>query len=157
MIGRRWGSPTVGLCVGFGYGLILRGGVCKRIYRLYKFCFIKLLAHTSRFFFTHFMPSFSHSDCSFLYSRACLLCLFTVFNVVQFLFWMRFCMGFFGGWARNRTLSRQWKWLFLPLPCHILGEKTRLCLQEAELWCRLIKETLPRSLDAILEPNLDED
>lgn len=50
----------------------------------------------------------------------------------------------FGGLGKEQgnTLSRQWNWRFFPLSCHILGEKPRVCLQEAEMWPRLMKETL---------------
>lgn len=73
---------------------------------------------------------------------------------------MKFHMGFGGrglGKEQGGSLSRQWKWLFLPLPCHILRGKTRLCLQEAEVRARLTVETVPQPLEVILDLNLDKD
>lgn len=78
----------MGPYVEFSYGLILVC-VCVGEYTDYEFCFIKLLAHTSHLFFTHFMPSFSHPDCSFsLFYTAepADFAFFTVFNFVNFFF-----------------------------------------------------------------------
>lgn len=83
------------------------------------------------------MTSSSHPDCSFtLFHSAELayLDLFTVFNSVNFSFEWNFIWNFWGlGKKQGSTLSRQRNWLFFPLSCYILGEKPRLCLQEAEM------------------------
>lgn len=101
----------------------------------FKILFYKALSSYILSF--HKFYAFPHPHCSFpLFHTAepAYLDLFTIFNFVNF-FWMKFHMEFWGclGKEQGRTLSKQWKWLFFPLSCHILGEKTRLCLQEAEI------------------------
>lgn len=126
-----------------------------------KFLFYKALSSHILSLLHTFYDFFPHPDCSFtLFHSAELayLDLFTVFNSVDFSFEWNFIWNFWGlGKEQGNTLSRQRNWLFFPLSCYILGEKPRLCLQEAELWPRLMKEARPQPLEVILEPNWDED
>lgn len=59
---------------------------------------------------------------------------------------MKFSYGIVGGLGKGqgRTLRMPWKWFFFLLSCHLLWENTGLCLQEAEIRPRLVKETVPQ-------------
>lgn len=65
MMKESYGGPFCAAALRACFGVCAGGDDADKI-----FCFIKLLAHTSPLLFTHFMPSFSHPDCSSLFSIA---------------------------------------------------------------------------------------